>query len=705
MLKKILSLSFILMTILLVVSLSFFQNPIFGSEVELLVNQGFEEGTTGWVNRSATFSVTDSQAHSGSYCGVSTNRTSTWMGIKQSLLDKMSDGETYTISAWVKTSGTDDTVKISIEQNDENGTVYTTVAEGTANNSEWTELTGEFTYNSTGIVTVLDVYFEGPSEGIDLYVDDASVYGAEAIVETIEAEIDLASIQQNISGFGASSAWCGALSDDYMDTMYTNQGLSIIRCRIAPNDNWKNGDYSAWANELSNAKKTISRGGIVFASPWTPPAYMKTNNNTVGGSLSTSYYEEYAEYLKAFADYFNDNGAPLYAISLQNEPDFEPDYEGCVWTDEQFCEFIKNYGSIITESTKIMMPESTNFNHQLSDTTLNDSEAAPYVSIIGGHLYGGGLADYPLAQDMGKELWMTEYCYLSTDASISQSLAECLNTAKQIHDCMTTGKMNAYVWWWVISDSNGLYNSSGEIQKRGYIIGQFSKFIKKGYYMIDSTLNPQTNVYVSGYTGDDKAVIVAINKNDTAVEQNFIFKNGNISSVTPYVTSESDNISEKSTISVSDNLFTATLEANSVTTFVGNINGSETETTNTSTTTSTVTPTITTESPTDATDTNDNEMNTVEYQILNDWGSGSTCNVTITNNSSETINNWSVSWEFSGNQEIVNMWNARYSQDGTKVTVKNNEWNSTIIPDEKVTFGFNLTYSGINEIPTNFDLN
>ncbi len=381
------------------------------------------------------------------------------------------------------------------------------------------------------------------------------------------AYIVLDQTNQVIRGFGAASVWCGALSDQYMDTIYKAQGLSINRCRIAPNDNWKSGNYSAWADELSNAKKAVARGAIVFATPWTPPAYMKTNKNTVGGSLSTSYYAEYAQYLKAFADYFKNNGVPLHAISIQNEPDWDPDYEGCTWTAEQFRAFIKSNGSVISSSTRLMMPESLNFNHAMSDPTLNDSTAASLVSIIGGHLYGGGLADYPLAKSKGKELWMTEH--LIND----QSLTACLTTAKEIHDCMTTANFNAYVWWWIISDANGLYNKSGQVQKRGYVLGQFAKFVRNGYYRVNATSNPTTNIYVSAYKGDGKAVIVAINSGNSAVNQSFAIQNGSVTSVAPFVTSASDNIAARSNLNVSGGQFTASLPAQSVTTFIGGIGG------------------------------------------------------------------------------------------------------------------------------------
>lgn len=385
-----------------------------------------------------------------------------------------------------------------------------------------------------------------------------------------DAYIDLDKTNQVIRGFGAASVWCGELSDAYMNTVYSTQGLSINRCRIAPNNNWKSGDYSAWAAELSNAKKAIARGAIVFASPWTPPAYMKTSNNTVGGSLSTSYYAEYAQYLKAFADYFADNGAALYAISLQNEPDWDPDYEGCTWTAEQFRTFLKNYGSTIASSTRIMMPESLNFNHSMSDPTLNDSTASSYVSIIGGHLYGAGLGEYPLAVAKGKELWMTEH--LLND----QSLTACLTTAKEIHDCMTVANFNAYIWWWIISDANGLYDKSGNIQKRGYVIGQFSKFIRNGYYRVDATYGPQTNVYVSAYKGDGQAVIVAINRGTSGISQNFVISNGSLNTLSRYVTSSTQNLAKDTSLNASSGSFDTWLPAQSVTTLVGVLTSSET---------------------------------------------------------------------------------------------------------------------------------
>ncbi|HEX9059695.1 MAG TPA: carbohydrate-binding protein [Clostridia bacterium] len=372
---------------------------------------------------------------------------------------------------------------------------------------------------------------------------------------TGDATVNLSSTKQIMRGFGTCTAWNGALSDKEMDILYKDMGLNILRLRIDPN--------KGWSDELSNAKKAQARGAIVFATPWTPPASMKTNNNTVGGSLKTSEYANYAKYLKSYCDYMSSNGAPLYAISLQNEPNITVTYESCTWTGQQFCDFLKNNGSLIG-NTKIMMPEAFNFDFSLSDPTLNDATASSYVSIVGGHLYGAQIKDYALAHTKGKEVWMTEYY------DDGQDVTSALKTAKQIHDCLTVANMNAYIWWWVHDDNMGFINKAGAPQKRGYAVGQFSKFIKNGYNRVDATANPKSNVYVTAYKGDDnKVVIVAINQGTSAVSQNFVLQNGTTSKVSEWVTDGSRNIAAGSDINVTNGSFTATLPAQSVTTFVG----------------------------------------------------------------------------------------------------------------------------------------
>jgi glucuronoarabinoxylan endo-1,4-beta-xylanase len=376
-----------------------------------------------------------------------------------------------------------------------------------------------------------------------------------------DATVDLAATKQVIRGFGASSAWNGTISTSIMDSLFKDLGYSILRVRIEESigDAWSSGNFSAWKPELTNAQNAIARGAIVFASPWNPPASMKS-----GGKLNTSKYPDYANYLKAYAKYFSDNNAPLYAISIQNEPDYADDWTE--WSAEDMHNFLTAQGATLSAAVKVMMPESFQFRHPMSDPSLNDATTASYVSIIGGHLYGGTIQTYPLATDQGKELWQTEH-YFDDD-----SIGNIMSLAKEIHNCMVTASMNAYVYWWIVA-GNGLANSGGTIFKRAYTLGQYAKYVRPGYYRVDATASPATNVNVSAYTGESKVVIVVVNSGTSAVNQNFVLRGGTASQVSSWQTTSSANMTAGQDYPVSNGAFTASLAGQSITTFVGSLGG------------------------------------------------------------------------------------------------------------------------------------
>ena len=96
----------------------------------------------------------------------------------------------------------------------------------------------------------------------------------------------------------------------------------------------------------------------------------------------------------------------------------------------------------------------------------------------------------------------------------------------------------------------------------------------------------------------------------------------------------------------------------------------------------------------------------VDYVIANDWGSGFTANVTITNNDITAVNGWTLTYDFPGNQTITNAWNGNAVQTGQAVTVTDLDWNGTLAANGGSTsFGFNANYSGSNLSPANFSLN
>ena len=91
---------------------------------------------------------------------------------------------------------------------------------------------------------------------------------------------------------------------------------------------------------------------------------MKSNNSTIEGTLNLSSYAAYAGYLESFVNYFVTNGAPLYAISMQNEPDANVTYESCTWnagTMDAWVASLTANGATDPITPRLMMPESESF--------------------------------------------------------------------------------------------------------------------------------------------------------------------------------------------------------------------------------------------------------------------------------------------------------------------------------------------------------
>jgi len=382
----------------------------------------------------------------------------------------------------------------------------------------------------------------------------SSVSGPEEDIS--EATIDLSDIRQLIRGFGGVNmpGWIDDMTPDMVAKAFGADdgqiGMTILRIRVP----W---DTTKFNLEVPTAQLANSLGAIIIASPWSPPPEFKTNGNIVGGRLKSTCYAAYADHLKAFADYMSANDAPLYAISLQNEPDVRVSYESCDWNAAEMLRFVKENASSI--GVPIIIPESYNFNHTISDAILNDSLAVENIAIIGGHIYGGGCRSYPLAESKGKEVWMTEH--LNTE----YNWYSVIGTVMEIHDCMVAN-MNAYLWWY-IRRFYGPIDDDGKVTQRGYVMSQFARFVRPGFYRVAADEHPQPNIYLTAYKQNDRVIIVAINRATPTVKQTFILTNGTVASFKSYVTSGTKNCVRGKNISVSDAQFTTTLTARSVTTF------------------------------------------------------------------------------------------------------------------------------------------
>ncbi len=90
---------------------------------------------------------------------------------------------------------------------------------------------------------------------------------------------------------------------------------------------------------------------------------------------------------------------------------------------------------------------------------------------------------------------------------------------------------------------------------------------------------------------------------------------------------------------------------------------------------------------------------------LNQWNTGFTAEVVITNRGTSPISGWALSWTFNGNQQVTNAWSATISPSSGSVTARNMSYNATIAAGGSQSFGFQATHSGTNAKPTNFSLN
>jgi len=387
------------------------------------------------------------------------------------------------------------------------------------------------------------------------------------------ATINWTDVHQQIDGFGASSAFTGdGITNSQADLFWsttTGIGLSLLRVQVQTN-----GTYP----DLATMQKAQDRGVTIWATPWSPPASMKTNGSIDnGGSLLASSYQAYADYLANYVlTLKNSYGINLYALSIQNEPNYTASYASCIWTGQQFHDFILNNLTPTFAKdgvgVKIIMPEESGWSFDLATATLNDPAAAAGVNIIAAHNYdGSGASAYALGQNQGKHLWETE---VSTFDSFDSSMANGLFWAQKIQDWMTIASANAWHYWWLLDsggDNQALLGTSGQTTKRLYVMGNFSKFVRPGYVRIGATASPVSGVSISAYKNPSSGqfAIVAINHNASAVALNFALNGFTAGSVTPWVTSSSLDLAQQPSISVGGSAFTATLPTSSVTTFVG----------------------------------------------------------------------------------------------------------------------------------------
>ncbi len=192
------------------------------------------------------------------------------------------------------------------------------------------------------------------------------------------------------------------------------------------------------------------------------------------------------------------------------------------------------------------------------------------------HNYDGANGPANLAKNSyGKALWETEVAQLSGEPN---DITNGVYYARRIFLFMTVAQANAWNYWWVVPSSSetGLMTRNAGPTKRMFAVGNYSRFVRPGYYRIDVTNNTSSTL-ISAYndTNSGNFAIVAVNPTSTGVTQLFNLTNfPAVSSVTPWITSGSLSLASQPPVPVANSSFSYLLPAFSVVTFVGRDNAS-----------------------------------------------------------------------------------------------------------------------------------
>lgn len=405
--------------------------------------------------------------------------------------------------------------------------------------------------------------------------------------QTGDITIDPGKLYQVVDGFGLADVWQGS-SSTAMQTLLWDPvngiGLNLLRIGIESVSGKSVLMGNAGLADGQACFKFSGKDCKIWAAPWSPPAAMKNNGNVNGSgnnscsnttdTLKTDSYDAWASLLAAFPAYYKGLGGPdLFAISAQNEPDWNPNYEACCYDKTQMVNFINTLGpklAALDPPLKVLAAEPDNWSNLWGGDSygpgiIADSKASSYVGIIATHDYGttsaGTYARPTPPANNTHHLWETE-CTPGDTGPIT--------IATMIYAAFSTGGMNGWHYWW----TQAFIPNASSPPAQYYALGDFSKFVRPGFFRVDVSgaakpsgsvplIIPFTN------TSDGTVAIVVVNGGSAAQVSFFVAGAGWPASVTPYVTTSSSKLAAGTAIPVTAGRFSASLEAKSVTTFVG----------------------------------------------------------------------------------------------------------------------------------------
>lgn len=416
--------------------------------------------------------------------------------------------------------------------------------------------------------------------------------------------IDANTQHQTIDGFGAfggSKVWWS--SGPFYDNTFLQQtiddlGATILRDRIPATFELSNDNGDANSLDLSKFNFTNRAGhhaalserfplwramnqhGLdkFILSYWSPPAWMKTNNDIEnGGELRPQAYAEFAEYCVASVKVLKDScGVDVYALSVQNEPAFEESYVSCVYTAEQYRDLVKVVGARLNEeypSVKLFGAEDMLKNWVRSDAypgpLMADPVSREHLDILAVHGYSDGVNPTPSSTaatlwaraakncaSVGKNLWMTETSGFDDNWSGTMDLAEAIYAA------LKYGKVAAWVYW----TFTGLIDN-GAPTLRYYASKQFYRYIRPGAVMIDIDDTADDDVFAVAFNHPQDQTLTVVLLNLGSSSQSISLEGDGIpAQLHRYVSTSSKRCTDEGAVSGAGSV---TLPAASITTLTG----------------------------------------------------------------------------------------------------------------------------------------
>ncbi|MEE8658275.1 hypothetical protein CGLAMM_10730 [Acetobacteraceae bacterium EV16G] len=415
---------------------------------------------------------------------------------------------------------------------------------------------------------------------------------------------------QAIDGFGVFAGRGTVFYEDknrdsMLSDLFSKEGLHLSILRAEIDYDYKSSDLEEPINQywvLRNAKEKYDIDKI-FASTWSPPAWMKTIPGQIEGKdfnrLDPKNDDVFCCYILKISMDFERVGIPLYAVSPMNEPEFPtPSWAGTIWLPTDVARFVPKLHVTLNRfgaNTKTIIGECANW--AVSDIYTFCSLCIMWVSgtldkveICASHGYTipnplSGDTDVTYNQKsynwvfdrFSKQRWITE---ISETTEFDPSMKKGLEFASSLHGFLTRGNVNAFTFWLGVEKTSNecLIKTDGETYTKGKVYsvyGNYTKFISPGYTRLTTSRNTSYNgVLYSAYkdpTNADSLTMVTINQSDLDSDIEFEVVDSGIQVLTPYLTAEGEDNNWKKLddihLDTSSNSFKTTIPANSVVTF------------------------------------------------------------------------------------------------------------------------------------------